>query len=259
MSSRRAFFMKILPYLSLASFFAGWQLAVDWGIIPRELLASPTQVIKLLIMKLTDPNPDGAVLLEHTWISLQEAFIGYVLALAIGLPLGLGMAWFRVVEGFARPFFEMLRPVPPVALIPLAIFWFGIGLSSKVFIIWVSGVVPCVINAYVGVKMTNPTLIAMARTYGASDWGIFTKICIPSALPMVFGALQIGLAYSWISLVAAELVAANAGLGFLITMGRRLVMPDMVLLGMFMVALTGAILGVIIKKIENRLLAGIRR
>jgi len=99
----------------------------------------------------------------------------------------------------------------------------------------------------------------MARTYGASDWGIFTKICIPSALPMVFGALQIGLAYSWISLVAAELVAANAGLGFLITMGRRLVMPDMVLLGMFMVAITGAILGMVIKKIENRLLAGIRR
>jgi ABC-type nitrate/sulfonate/bicarbonate transport system permease component len=259
MNSRRAFILKILPYVSLASLFIGWQLAVDWGIIPRELLASPLQVIKLLIAKVTDPNPDGAVLFDHTWISLQEAFIGYILALVIGLPLGLGMAWFRAVEGFARPLFEMLRPVPPVALIPLAIFWFGIGLSGKVFIIWVSGVVPCVINAYVGVKMTNPTLIAMARTYGASDWGIFTRICIPSALPMVFGALQIGLAYSWISLVAAELVAANAGLGFLITMGRRLVMPDMVLLGMFMVALTGAILGVIIKKIENHLLAGIRR
>jgi ABC-type nitrate/sulfonate/bicarbonate transport system permease component len=255
----RGLFLKILPYLSLASFFAGWQLAVDFGFIPRELLASPTQVIKLLIVKLADPNPDGSVLLVHTWISLREALTGYILALAIGLPLGLGMAWFRPIECFARPIFEMIRPIPPVALIPLAIFWFGIGLPSKIFIIWVSGVVPCVINAYVGVKMTNPTLIAMARTYGATDWGIFTRICIPSALPMVFGALQIGLVYSWISLVAAELVAANAGLGFLITMGRRFVMPEMVLLGMFMVAITGAILGVIIKKIENRLLAGIRR
>lgn len=255
----RGLLLKILPYLSLVCFFAGWQFAVDYGVIPRELLASPTQVVKLLIVKLTDPNPDGAVLLAHTWVSLQEALIGYVLALAIGLPLGLGMAWFRTIECSARPIFEMMRPIPPVALIPLAIFWFGIGLPSKVFIIWVSGVVPCVINAYVGVKMTNPTLISMARTYGATDWGIFTKICIPSALPMVFGALQIGLVYSWISLVAAELVAANAGLGFLITMGRRLVMPEMVLLGMFMVAITGAILGLIIKKIENHLLAGIRR
>ena len=257
--NHRGFFLKILPYLSLTSFFLGWELAVDCGIIPRELLASPAQVIKLLVVKITNPDPDGAVLLAHTWISLQEAFIGYILALVIGLPLGLGMAWFRIIERIARPVFEMMRPVPPVALIPLAIFWFGIGLPSKVFIIWVSGVVPCVINGYVGVKMTNPTLISMARTYGATDWGIFTKICIPSALPMVFGALQIGLAYSWISLVAAELVAANAGLGFLITMGRRLVMPDMVLLGMFMVALTGAILGMIIKRIENHLLAGIRR
>lgn len=255
----RQLLLKALPYLSLACFFAGWQLAVDCGAIPRELLASPTQVVRLFVTKLTEASPDGAVLLTHTWISIQEAFIGYILALVIGLPVGLAMAWFRPVEGFARPLFEMLRPVPPVALIPLAIFWFGIGLSSKVFIIWVSGVVPCVINAYVGVKMTNPTLIAMARTYGATKWGIFTRICIPSALPMVFGALQIGLAYSWISLVAAELVAANAGLGFLISMGRRLVMPDMVLLGMLMVAVTGAILGVVIKKIENRLLAGIRR
>lgn len=255
----RGLILKILPYLSLASFFAGWQLAVDYGFIPRELLASPTQVIKLLIIKLTDPNPDGSILLAHTWVSLQEALLGYVLALVIGLPLGLGMAWFRPAECIARPIFEMIRPIPPVALIPIAIFWFGIGLPSKVFIIWVSGVVPCVINAYVGVKMTNPTLIAMARTYGATDWGVFTKICIPSALPMVFGALQIGLVYSWITLVAAELVAANAGLGFLITMGRRLVMPEMVLVGMFMVAITGAILGVVIKKIENRLLAGIRR
>lgn len=256
---RRPVLLRVLPLLSLATFFVAWQIAVDTGAIPRELLASPTQVIRLMIDKLTNASPDGALLFEHTWISLKEAFLGYLLALLIGLPLGLGMGWFRLVDGVAKPIFEMIRPVPPVALIPLAIFWFGIGLSGKVFIIWVSGVVPCVINAYVGVKMTNPTLIAMSRTYGATNWEIFTKICIPSALPMVFSALQIALAYSWISLVAAELVAANAGLGFLITMGRRLVMPDMVLLGMFMVSLTGAILGIIINRIEKRLLAGIRR
>jgi len=77
----------------------------------------------------------------------------------------------------------MIRPIPPVAWIPLCIFWFGIGLSGKVFIIWIGAVVPCVINAWVGVKMTNPTLIQMARTYGATDMQIFTKLCIPSASP----------------------------------------------------------------------------
>jgi ABC-type nitrate/sulfonate/bicarbonate transport system permease component len=107
--------------------------------------------------------------------------------------------------------------------------------------------------------MTNPTLIQMARTYGATDWQIFTKICIPSALPMVFGALQIALAYCWTNLVAAELLAADTGLGYLITMGRRLAMPSMVVLGMIMVGLTGAVIGVIIDWVEKHLLAGIRR
>ena len=103
---------------------------------------------------------------------------------------------------------------------------------------------PCVINSYVGVRMTNPTLIQMARTYGANNWQIFTQLCIPSALPMVFGALQLALAYCWTNLVAAELLAADSGLGFLITMGGRL---------------SGAVIGFIIDQIEKKLLAGIRR
>ena len=114
------------------------------------------------------------------------------------------------------------------------------------FIIWASGLVPCVINSYVGVKMSNPTLIQMARTYGASDWQIFKDICVPSALPMVFGGLQIALATAWTALVAAELIAADAGLGFLITMGRRLGLPEMVVLGMLLVGLTGVAVGVVV-------------
>jgi ABC-type nitrate/sulfonate/bicarbonate transport system permease component len=107
--------------------------------------------------------------------------------------------------------------------------------------------------------MTNPTLIQMARTYGATDIQIFTKLCIPSALPMVFGALQIALAYAWTNLVAAELLASDTGLGFLITMGRRLGLPEMVVLGMLTVGLLGAVIGVVIDIVEKRLLAGIRR
>jgi ABC-type nitrate/sulfonate/bicarbonate transport system permease component len=251
--------LKYLPYLSVAGFFVFWQLLVDLDVVPNVFLATPTQVVSLFIDKLTNESPDGAVLLVHVWTSLQEALLGYILALVIGIPLGLLMGWFVMAEGLARPLFEMIRPIPPVAWIPLAIFWFGIGLSGKVFIIWASGIVPCVINSFVGVRMTNPTLVQMARTYGASDWQIFRQICIPSALPMVFGALQIALAASWTTLVAAELIAADTGLGFLITMGRRLLMPDMIVLGMLLVGLTGFIIGLIIDRLERKLLAGIRR
>lgn len=251
--------LRVLPIASLLLFFGTWQAIVDLGLVPNSMLASPTQVIKLFFVKLTDPNPDGAVLARHAWTSVQEAFTGYILSLIVGIPLGLLMGWFVVVEGLSRPIFELIRPIPPIAWIPLTIFWFGIGIAGKVFIIWIAGIVPCVINSFVGVRMTNPTLIQMARTYGASDWQIFTQLCIPSALPMVFGALQIALAYCWTNLVGAELLAADNGLGYLITMGRRLAMPDMVVLGMIMVGLTGVVIGVVIDFVEKRLLAGIRR
>jgi ABC-type nitrate/sulfonate/bicarbonate transport system permease component len=251
--------LKILPYVSIIGFFLTWELVSDTGLVPKQLLAPPSQVARLFVDKLTQENPDGAVLAVHVTTSLEEAVIAYSLALAIGIPLGLLMGWFVLAEGLARPIFEMIRPIPPVAWIPLAIFWFGIGLTGKVFIIWLSGIVPCVINAYVGVRMTSPTLIQMARTYGASDWQIFKDICVPSALPMVFGGLQIALAAAWTALVAAELIAANTGLGFLITMGGRLGLPDMVVLGMLMVGVTGMVIGMIVERVERRLLAGIRR
>lgn len=253
------FLLKILPVLSVATFFLGWEIMVRSGAVPDTMLAAPSTVASLFLDKLTNVDPDGALLYEHAWVSIQEAFSGYFLALAVGIPLGLAMGWFAVVEGLARPVFEIIRPIPPVAWIPLTIFWFGIGIPGKIFIIWIGGIVPCVINAYVGVKMTNPTLIQMARTYGASDWEIFTQLCIPSARPMIFGALQIALSCCWTNLVAAELLAADAGLGFMITMGRRLAMPEMVVLGMFMLGITGAVIGIGIDIIEKKLLAGIRR
>jgi ABC-type nitrate/sulfonate/bicarbonate transport system permease component len=261
---RKALPLRILPVMSIMGFLLVWQFCVappgveDWR-VPSTLLTRPSDTLLLAIDKLTNVNPDGATLLTHVKVSMQEAFIGYLLALAVGLPLGLMMGWFSTVRGLARPIFELIRPIPPIAWIPLTIFWFGIGLGGKVFIIWISGIVPCVINAFIGVRMTNPVHIQMARTYGASNWKIFTSICVPSSLPMVFGALQISLAYCWVTLVGAELLASDQGLGFLITMGRNLGRTDIVILGMVSVGLAGAVIGVIIDKIEARLLAGIRR
>ena len=256
---KKPLLLIILPYASLILFFGLWQAVVQFGIIPNTLLASPSQVLTTFIDKLTNANPDGATMGAHAWTSIQEAFLGYLLSLVIGIPLGLAMGWFNIAEGLFRPIFELIRPIPPIAWIPLTVFWFGIGLAGKVFIIWIAGIVPCVINSYVGVRMTSPVLIQMARTYGASSWQIFTQLCIPSALPMVFGALQLALAYCWTNLVAAELLAADSGLGFLITMGGRLGRPDIIVLGMICVGISGAIIGFVIDQVVKKLLAGIRR
>lgn len=252
-------FYTAISIITVVSFFVFWELIVRLGYVPSTLLASPTQVVALFVDKLTNPNPDGFVLWTHARVSLTEALLGYFLALAVGIPLGLAMGWFTTVEGLIRPIFEIVRPIPSPAWIPLVIIWFGTGLISKVFIIFVGALVPCVINSMSGVQQTNPTYIRMARTYGASDWEIFKNICIPSALPMVFGGLQVALAVAWTCLVAAELVGADAGLGFLITMGRRLLMPDMIILGMVTVALTGVIITIIIGQVEKALVRGMRR
>lgn len=262
--ARKPLLLRVISVISIVLLFVSWECIVagpeeDSWRVPSTLLAAPSSVFALAVEKLTSVAPDGATILQHTWVSMKEAVIGYVLALGIGLPLGLMMGWFSVVRGLVRPIFEIIRPIPSIAWIPLTIFWFGIGLTGKVFIIWLAGLVPCVINAFVGVRMSSPTLIQMARTYGATDWQIFRTICVPSALPMVFGALQISLSACWITLVAAELLASDQGLGFLINMGRSLGRTDVVLLGMCGVAIMGIIIGYIIDKVEAKLLAGIRR
>ena len=225
----------LLPLLSLSLFFLSWELIVDMGLVPQTLLASPSAVVELFFAKLANASPDGMLLQEHAWISIKEAFLGYFLALAVGIPLGLAMGWFRLAEGLARPIFEFIRPIPPIAWIPLTIYWFGIGLTGKVFIIWIG------------------------RLYGATNWQLFWTVCIPSALPMVFGALQIALAWCWMNLVGAELLAVNGGLGFLIQCGRKLGRPDLVVLGMVTVAMTGVFIGILIHYVEKKLLAGMRR
>lgn len=256
---RKQTFYTAISVITIIAFFCFWEGLVEFGIVSKFYLASPTQVIELFVSKLTNEAPDGALLMAHVKVSLTEALTGYFLALLVGIPLGLAMGWFYTFDGLVRPIFELIRPVPSPAWIPLVIIWFGTGLVSKVFIIFVGALVPCVINSYSGVAQTNPTFIRMARTYGASNWEIFTKICVPSALPMVFGGLQVALASAWTCLVAAELVGADAGLGFLIQMGRRLLMPDMIILGMVMVALTGVVVTIVIAFVERALVKGMRR
>lgn len=252
-------FYNTISVITIIAFFGFWEAIVRFGLVPAQLLASPVQVLELFVYKLSNAAPDGATLWQHIVVSLKEALTGYVLALVIGIPLGLAMGWFRTFDGLVRPIFEIIRPVPSPAWIPLVIVWFGVGIVSKVFIIFAGALVPCVINSYSGVAQTNPTFIRMARTYGASNWEIFKNICVPSALPMVFGGLQVALAAAWTCLVAAELVGADSGLGFLIQMGRRLLMPDMIILGMVMVALTGVVITIIIAMVERALVKGMRR
>jgi NitT/TauT family transport system permease protein len=244
----------MISIIGVLGFLIIWQLAVVFGLLPSRYVPMPTEVIKLFAVKLVDPNPEGAVLGVHILASLQIVLTGFLLAIVVGVPLGLVMGWYKGFDSFMRPIFEILRPIPPVAWIPLTILWIGIGLKAKAFIVFFSAFVPCVINAYAGIKQTNPVLINVAKTCGASNFTTFYKIGIPSALTMTFAGVKVALGNAWATLVAAEMLASSAGLGFMILQGRQFARADIIILGIVVIGVIGIIFASILGYVENRML-----
>ncbi|MEZ4358322.1 MAG: ABC transporter permease [Eubacteriales bacterium] len=184
-------------------------------------------------------------------VSLEEAVTGLLAAVLIGTPLGLLMGWYKGFDRFVSPIFELVRPIPPIAWIPLMIVWVGIGLTARAIIIFAAAFVPCVINSYTGIKSTSRVHINVAKTFGASNFQMFRKVGVPSSMPMAFAGMRVALSSAWATLVAAELLASNAGLGYMITMGRQLVRTDLIVLGMFIIGVLGFIFTAVFGKIEN--------
>ena len=170
----------------------------------------------------------------------------------VGIPLGWIMGYYKIANRLIRPLFEIMRPIPPIAWIPISILWLGIGYQAKAFIIFVSAFVPCVINAYTGVTLTNQTLVDVSKTCGASKWQIFRTVCIPSSLPLVFTSLRISLGNAWSALVAAEMLAATQGLGYMIQQGRNFVRSDIIICGMLVIGISGALMSAGLAFIEKK-------
>lgn len=244
----------MLSVMGILGFLILWQVAVLVGWLPSRYVPMPTEVIKLFAVKLSDSNPDGAVLSVHILASLQVALTGFFLALIIGIPLGLFMGWFRAFDQFMRPVFEILRPIPPVSWIPLTIIWMGIGLKAKAFIVFFSAFVPCVINSYTGIKQTSQVLVNVAKTCGASNFTIFYKIGIPSSMTMTFAGIRVALGNAWATLVAAEMLAASAGLGYMILQGRQFARADIIILGIVVIGMIGVLFTSVLGAVEKRVL-----
>jgi len=249
--SKGDFKYVLLSVISVLGFFLIWQFLASTGVINNRYIATPIEVIQAFIYKIGNTKPDGSTLQANILTSLKVAMSGFGIAVVIGVPLGLLMGWYEGVRRFVQPVFEILRPIPPIAWIPLAILWLGIGIPAKAFIIFLAAFVPCVLNSYTGIRLTDPILIRVASIYGASNWESFLKIGVPSAVPMIFVGLKVSLNSSWTTLVAAELLAAFSGLGYLIQIGRRISRPDIIIVGMLTIGLIGAILSAILSRIED--------
>lgn len=245
----------LLCIAGVAGFLLIWQLAVQYKWINVRNLPSVAEVFRAVIFKIGNASPDGNVLAVNIKASLEVALSGYALAILIGVPLGLLMGWYEITDRLVRPIFEIIRPIPPIAWIPMIILWAGIGIRAKAIIIFMSAFVPCVINSYLGAKSTNETLINVSKTFGARKFYTFIHVAVPSSVPMILTGVRVALNNAWTCLVAAELLASSAGLGYMITMGRSFGRADIVVTGMVVIGAIGALMSGILSIVEKKMLS----
>lgn len=181
---------------------------------------------------------DGS-LVQHVLHSLKLVFLSFLVAISVGIPTGLLMGCSRRFEALVNPIFSMLRPIPPLAWIPLAILWLGLGDAAKVLVIYVAAFVPAAINTQAGVKHIEPHLLEAAQMLGIRGWRRISEVLVPGAAPMIFTGLRLSLQAAWTTLVAAELVGALAGLGRVLNVAAQDIYPGMIMVGMVAVAILG--------------------
>jgi ABC-type nitrate/sulfonate/bicarbonate transport system permease component len=193
-------------------------------------------------------------LFAHIFKSMERVLIAFVVASAMAIPLGIAIGWWKRCEDMIDPLMEILRPIPPLAWIPLGILWFGIGDVQNIFIIFLGIFFPVLVNTVAGVKAVDKTLIWGAFTLGANQRQIFREIVFPGSLPYILTGLRVGLGVGWMCLVAAELVASTKGLGFMIQDARYLLLTERVILGMLVIGLLGYVMDRGMRYLQWRLL-----
>lgn len=247
----------ILSILSFLTFLVVWELITDgFRLVKPYALPSPVRVFETFIRKLYSASPDGSTLLVHVLASLEVTVTGFVMGAVIGVPLGICMAWYKKVDLLVGPLFDLVRPIPPIGWVPIMMLMMGIGLKAKAAVIFIAAIIPCIINAYSGIKQTNPVHLWVGRTFGASNFQMLTQVAIPTALPMIFTGLKVSLGVAWMTLVAAELVAATKGLGYMLQIARSIGRADIIVMGMLVIAGVGAMLSYLLQLLENRFVKG---
>ncbi len=240
--------------LAIACFLSVWFFATREGTTLGKLMPNPAEVASRL-MEATYEKIGPMTIWGHMWNSMRRVLVGFCIASVSGILLGLAMGWNRTCEAIFRPIFELLRPIPPLAWISLAIVWFGLGEGGKYFIIFVSGFSNVTINVYTGAKTVDPELIGAAKMLGCSNRRIFTSIVLPSSVPYIFTGLQIAISSSWAAVVAAEMVRSTNGIGWLITAGQSIGDMGQVMVGIIVIGVVGFLLATIMRGVESKLCA----
>ncbi len=191
----------------------------------------------------------------HAAASSYRVLVAWALVVLTAVPLGVAMGWSSRFSRYTSPLIELLRPIPPLAWIPISILWFGIGLTQNLFIIMIGVFFPVLLNTIHGVKGIDPVLIRAAKNLGASPSQLLRRVVLMGALPAIFNGLRVGLGVAWMVLVAAELVAATSGLGYMIQDARNFLRTDIIFMGMFMIGFMGILMDIALRLLSRPALA----
>ena len=253
MTARPAGLHRLRRLVAAVTLLVIWQVC-SAAVLPRvapylvTLLPAPLSVFVAFV----DLARSGDIV-AHVLASLKRVVGAFLVAAAAGVALGVAIGWWRGFGDLVDPLVEVFRPIPPLAWIPLAILWFGIGDAQNMYIIFLGAFFPIVVNSIAAVRGVDRTLVWAALTLGGTRWQILREIVLPGAFPTILTGLRIGLGVGWMALVAAELVAASSGLGFLIEDSRNLLFTERVLVGMILIGLLGLVMDRGMRALQARL------
>lgn len=240
---------QLVPWLFPVLMIVLWQILGQSNVISSSILPTPLEVLDAAV-ELTISGK----LQDHVLISTQRALIGFLIGGIIGFILGLLNGTIKIFERTVDTTIQMIRTIPHLALIPLVILWFGIGESAKIFLVALGVMFPVYINTFSGIQNVDRKLIEMGKVYGLSNWELFANIILPGALSSILVGIRYALGVMWMSLIVAETIGTDSGIGFLATNAREFMQMDIVVLTIVLYAILGKLSDVIAKMFEQRFL-----
>ncbi len=237
---------------TVVALLAFWLLGSSLGWINAQTFPSPEQFLAAARQLVVGEGYADGRIHEHIAQSVKLILLGFFAATAVGVPLGLWMGWSRTAEALINPIFLLVRPIPALAWIPLAIVWLGLGDAAKVMILWFAAFVPSVINSFTGVRSIERPIIEASAMLGVRGWSLVKDVIVPGALPSIFTGLRLSLQGCLTALVAAELLGALLGMGKVLYQAGLDIYPAMILAGMVAVAIVGFGLTAVLDFVERR-------
>lgn len=241
----------LASFLSILTAVILWFLATNLGYIKPLFLPSPQELIET-ILELVQVGYRQIPLQTHILVSLARALVAFAVAGLVGIPLGLLMGFFPVINATLDPFVQFFRPLPKLALIPLVVLWFGIGELAKFVLIFMATFLTVVVAAAAAVRGVPENRLRVARALGVNQYQLFHYVIFPSVLPELFTGMRVGVGIGWTTLIAAEMIAATSGVGWMVLNASSYLRTDVVLLGIVILGGTGYLLDVVIVFIQNK-------